>query len=294
MAFLCVDVGGTNTRIGVGNGEFDVIEKLRSKEFLEDISGAIEGALEKADYEPGEIENVAIAVAGPLDREKGVFYPPNIDMEEVQVMEPLEAFWDKIMIINDCTAAALGEYHYGGHDVEDMVYVTISSGIGSGAIIDRDVIDGWNGNAGEVGHIQITDRDLGKDNDNTWESMCSGNHLPILAENLTDREFDDAIQLFEAYENGDSDAERTIEEMKEMNARGFGTIINMFNPEKIVVGGSVALNQAETVVEPLEDDVEEKVVNPVPDIELCSLGDEVVIHGLRAACNNNYIHEYIQ
>lgn len=284
MAFLCIDVGGTNTLVGFGNDDFEVVEKYRSRDFLSDVSGSIRRVIDESGHTIDEVNQVAVAVAGPVDRDKGVFYPPNIDMDEVQIVEPLEEFGD-VKIINDCTSAVLGEYHYGGHDVEDLVYVTISSGIGSGVMINGELAEGWNGNIGEVGHIQLSDKPIGDNGGTHWESLCSGNHLPGFAENLTGRKYGDARELFDDYESRDCDAKHVIEQMKHLNAKGFGAIVNMFNPEKIVIGGAVALNHPEKVVEPLEEDVEDKVVNKVPDIEICALGEESVIHGLRAVCN---------
>jgi glucokinase len=284
MAFLCVDVGATNTLLGIGNGHFDITEKIRTDRFLSDIEKHVNQALEEVDRDAEEIEEVAAAVAGPIDRETGVFYPPNIETDHVQIMDPLEKFGD-VMIINDCTSAVLGEYHYGEHDSKDLVYVTISSGIGSGVIMDGELIEGAQGNAGEVGHIQLTEKDLGKGGKNHWESMCSGNNMPFFAENLTGKSFENAREIFDLYEDRDCDAREVIEEMKEINARGFASIVNMYNPDKIVVGGAVALNHPEKVVKPLQDAVEDKTVNEVPDIELCALEEEPVLHGLRAACN---------
>jgi glucokinase len=287
MAFLCVDIGGTNTLVGFGNGDFKVVEKYSTAEFLKNISGSLNQVISESDHRPSEVDQVAVAVAGPMDREEGVFYPPNIDMEKVQIKKPLEEFGN-VKIINDCTSAVLGEYHYGDHDVDDLVYVTISSGIGSGIMMDGQLVEGWNGNLGEVGHIQLSDNNIGDNGGNHWEGICSGNHLPGFAENLTGREFDNARHLFEEYENRDCDAKHVIEEMKEINARGFAAIVNMFNPEKIVVGGAVALNHPRKVVEPLQDDVDDKVVNEVPEIKVCALDDKAVIHGLRAVCNGKY------
>jgi len=76
--------------------------------------------------------------------------------------------------------------------------------------------------------------------------------------------------------------------MKKYNARGFANIVALFNPEKIVVGGAVALNHPEEVVEPLEKQVEDRAVNKTPEIQLCALGDQSVLHGLRAVCSSKY------
>jgi glucokinase len=287
MAFLCVDVGGTNTLIGVGNGDFEVVEKISSSEFLANIEGCLENILEESQVK--EIKKVAVAAAGPMDREKGVFYPPNIDMDEVDLRTPLSKLGN-LMIINDCTSAVLGEKYYGGHDIKDLVYVTISSGIGAGIVVDGELIEGWNGNFGEIGHMKITDEPVkcGCGYEGHWEAFCSGNNLPEMAERLTGQPFEDAREVFEKAKDDGHEAAEAIQKMKKYNARGFANIVALFNPEKIVVGGAVALNHAGEVVDPLEKQVGDRAVNKTPEIELCALGDRSVLHGLRAVCNGKY------
>ncbi|MFB6190401.1 MAG: ROK family protein [Candidatus Nanohaloarchaea archaeon] len=288
MTFLCIDIGGTNTLIGMGNGDFEVVKKVKSRDFLDDIGRCLEETFSRDKIE--SIDQVAVAAAGPIDREKGVFYPPNIhDMESVQIEKPLQELGE-LKIINDCTSAVLGEYHYGGHCVEHLLYVTISSGIGAGMVVDGDVVEGWNGNFGEVGHMEIAEEgvECGCGGEDHWEAYCSGNSLPRLAKLTSGKEFEDARELFQENGNGDRNAEETIRRMQELNANAFANLINLYNPEKIVLGGAVPLNHPEAVVEPLEEQVEEQSINEVPSIEVCSLEEEAVLHGLRAVCNGKH------
>lgn len=283
MTFLCIDIGGTNTLIGVGDEEFDIIEEVDSQEFLDDIGASIEKvASDRID----DIEQVAIAAAGPIDREEGFFYPPNIGVNQVQIKKPLKAF-GSVEIVNDCSAAVIGEYHYGDHDVENLVYITISSGIGSGAILNGDLVEGKEGNFGEVGHMTIGNLGLecGCGEKDHWEAYSSGNNLPRLAEELTGEKFEDAVELFESYSEGGEAAEKTIGKMQEINALAVSNITDLYDPGKIVFGGAVALNHPETVVNPIEEMIEGRTVNTPPEIDVCDLGNEAVLHGLRAACN---------
>jgi len=78
MAFLCIDIGGTNTLIGLGNGDFEEKNRMKTKDFLSDIEENTRKVLQNTGYTPEDIEDVAVAAAGPMDREKGVFYPPNL------------------------------------------------------------------------------------------------------------------------------------------------------------------------------------------------------------------------
>jgi len=289
MGFLCIDIGGTNTIVGAGNGDFETVAKYSTSEFIKDVSGKVNQALKDTHLDEDDIQETAVAAAGPIDREKMVFYPPNISeeigMEEIDLGEALEKYGD-ITIINDCTSAVLGEYHYGNHDSENLIYVTISSGIGAGAILDGRLVQGANGNFAEVGHMQIENSlECGCGGKGHWEAYSSGENLPRMAETLFDQKYDDARQIFDRYEKDDLEASKVLKKMQEVNKRAVANIVTMYNPDKIVFGGAVALNHPEKAVSPLEEEVEELTVNEVPEISLCSLDEEAVIHGLRAVCN---------
>jgi len=283
MGFLCIDIGGTNTLLGLGNGEFETVRKIPSRKFLLNMEGNVEKLKEETDI---EIKRIAVAAAGPINREEGVFYPPNIDIEEINLREPLEKHGE-VSIINDCTSAVLGEYFYGGHDCENLVYVTVSSGIGAGVILDGNLVEGSDGNFGEIGHMKVREEGVqcGCGAEGHWEAFCSGNNLPVMAEKVAGSSFKDAKTVFEKYRNESSEAKKVIEKMKRVNADGFANIVNLYNPDKIVVGGAVALNHEDIVVGGLEEEVDVRTVNTCPEIEVCGLGEKSVLHGLRAVCN---------
>jgi len=194
-----------------------------------------------------------------------------------------------ITLLNDCNAAVLGEYVYGTDDAENMVYLTISTGIGAGIIVDGSLVEGKDGNFGEIGHIIVDNNGLscGCGGTDHWEAYCSGNNLPRMAEELHGYSCSDARDLFAAYKNGDRDAAAVVDTMQSYNARGLANIMNMFDPELIAVGGGVALNHPDVVVDGLEQRMEEEAVNTVPSVSLCSLREQAVIHGLRAVCNGH-------
>lgn len=292
MAFLCVDIGGTNTLIGIGNGEFQVIEKFDTEKFLADVNTKVDDALKNTEYEREQLETVALAVAGPIDREEKTFRPPNFSRSGLEEVDLGEAFKDfeEIIIVNDGTAAVLGEYHYGDHEVQNLVYVTISSGIGAGVILEGNVIEAWNGNFGEVGHMKINEQgpECGCGGTAHWEAYSSGENLPGMAKELFDAEFEDAIDIFEAYGNYSSKAEKVISKMHEANTIGVTNIANVFNPEKIIFGGAIPLNHTEMILEPLKNEVKDEAINRPPEISLCDLGEQSVIHGLRAVCNGKF------
>lgn len=290
--FLCVDIGATNTLVGVGNGAFEVVEKRRSADFLRDVPGALDAVLGDAGVDRSRIDRAAVAAAGPVDRATGTFRPPNLDADEVQIRAPLKRITEDVSIINDCNAAVLGEHRYGGEAAENLLYLTISSGIGAGMVIDGSLVEGWRGNIGEVGHMKLRDRGFpcGCGGTDHWEAYCSGNNLPRYAREVHDAHFDDAIQLFDAYRRGDNAARRVVEEMQDLNVRGIANLVNLFNPEVVAMGGGVALNHADIVVDGLDDRIRDEIINDSPTITTASLEEEAVLHGLRAVCNEGATH----
>ena len=292
MTFLCVDIGGTNTLVGFGDEEFESVEKFKTEYFLKEVDSNIERGLEETDFEREDLETVSLAVAGPIDRDEMTFKPPNFSgsgLEEVDLEQIFDDFED-IIIVNDGTAAVAGEYFYGDHGVEDLVYLTISSGIGAGVVLEGNIIEGWNGNFAEVGHMKINDEgpECGCGNKAHWEAYSSGENLPDMASELFGAEFGDALEIFEAYHDADPEAEKVISRMHEANITGVKNIVDILNPEKIVLGGAIPLNHQEMILEPLRNKVGSEAINNVPDITLCSLGEESVLHGLRAVCNGEF------
>lgn len=289
MAFICVDIGGTNTLIGLGKGQFKVTKKYKTQKFLENIDKHIQKCIEDCETQEKDIEKVLVAAAGPIDREKGVFRPPNLqkkEMQQINIKEKLQTY-GAVKIINDCSSAALGEYEYGNHNTENLVYITISSGIGAGIILDKKLLQGKDGNVGEVGHLKLGNEKLecGCGGQGHWEAHSSGNKMPKMAEKLFEAQFSSSREIFEKYQKGDEKAEKTIQKMQEINQKGIITINNLYNPEKIVIGGAVAINHPETVIDSLKNVESKDRVNEPAEITGCSLGEESVLQGLRAIAN---------
>lgn len=289
MVILCVDIGGTNTLIGVGNGDFEEVGRLKTERFLQDIEANLDRVLNSADSSRKDVGKVAAAAAGPMDRDQGVFYPPNLsnnsELDKVQIEKPLSKFGD-LRIVNDCSAAVKGEYEY-GESAEDMLYITISSGIGLGAIFDGKLVEGAQGNFGEIGHMKINgELECGCGGKGHWEAYCSGNRLPEMAEELFDADFQDAVEIFDQYYKEDSQAEKVVEKMQQVNRQALINVINLYNPEKIVLGGPVVLNHREIMIEDIKQNLGDEAVNEVPEIVPAELEDQSVLQGLKAWITN--------
>src|SRR5579885_3314735 len=161
-----VDLGGTQLRTAVLQGAIlkSRVNLLTGEDPTPDrimprIFQAVEQALEAADTMLDEISGIGIAAPGPLDNRTGVvFAPPNLPGWDHVPLKDLfqQRFNVPIFVENDANTAALGEYMFGaGRDSKEMVYMTISTGIGGGIISGGKILEGVSGTAAELGHMTI-------------------------------------------------------------------------------------------------------------------------------------------
>jgi glucokinase len=161
-----VDLGGTHIRTAVLQGS-----KLHSRvslltgenptpeRLLPRVYGAIQQALDEADITLDQIAGIGVSTPGPLNNRTGVIYsPPNLPgWENVPLRDLIQQHFNApILVENDAHTAGLGEYMFGGgRGSRYMVYLTVSTGIGGGVLIDGKILEGANGTAGELGHMTI-------------------------------------------------------------------------------------------------------------------------------------------
>ena len=304
MAYAGVDLGATNVRTVVADDEGTVRGQDRRRTpresgiaVTEAILDSVRSACVAAGVDPREVGAVGIASIGPLDLAEGaVENPANLPaIDWIPLTGPLENLVDgPVYLHNDANAGVIGERFHSERNPDDMAYLTISSGIGAGVCVDGHVLSGWDGNAGEVGHITV-DPDgaltCGCGIDGHWEAYCSGNNIPRYADYLhrerdleTDLPLDDlgAADVFEAT-GEDPLADAVVERTAEWNALGVAMVVHAYAPLVVSVGGAVALNNPELVVDPIRERLDGLVMSNIPDVELTSLGDDVVVQGALAS-----------
>jgi glucokinase len=249
------------------------------------------------------VESVGVGSIGPIDIATGdIVNTTNLPFKVIPVTEPLrEAFGAPVSLLNDCTAAVLGEKRFGaGKGIDNLAYVTLSTGLGGGAIVDGHLLIGKDGNAVEVGHITIApDSPLicGCGSPGHWEAHSSGNNIPNFARYiLTEEEKSSMIHeltggdsealtakiLFEAAKAGDAAALRVVDELGKVNAVGFANVVNAYDPELITIGGSIALNNPELILGPILENIDRHLLNRRPRIMITPLGGDVVLYGALA------------
>jgi glucokinase len=301
--YVGVDLGATNVRAVVGEGVDIVARATRPTPrgptgiaVTEAVLSVVREACAEAGVDPAAAVAAGVASIGPLDLAVGgVDGPSNLpdSIDFIPLTGPLSNLLDtdSVYLHNDTSAGVIGERFYSERNPDDMVYLTVSSGIGAGVCVDGNVLAGWDGNAGEVGHITVDPdgaRRCGCGRDGHWEAYCSGNNIPGYAEYLHEPGVDTDLPLGDpdfsakdvfAAAAEDDFAAAVVERVTEWNAIGVATIVQAYAPLVIYVGGAVATNNPELVVDPLRERVPDLVFGNVPDVQLTTLGDDVVVRG---------------
>jgi glucokinase len=297
-----VDIGGTQTRAALVDCTGDIISQMHA---LTDVHRGSEAVIEKIiEYidllqgmipANGTLKGVGIGCPGPLDPHKGiVFTAPNLPgWSNVPIRDIVaERTGLKVRLANDANAAALGEWLFGGgKGCQHLVYITVSTGIGSGIIVDGHPLLGHQGAGGELGHMLIDVREQ-----KSWEQLASGTALKLAARDMMKThahtslhqmatpETITAADVARAALQGDLVAQRLMHREAHLLGLGFVNVLHLFSPEIILVGGSVVtsnpslLEHARSVVQEL---VISDVYRSVP-IEVVHLGNNVGVLGAAA------------
>ena len=291
-------IGSTNFRYTVANsdGEFlsEVsVEPTRPRELSSQLVRAVEALRESY-----VLDAVAISCTGLVDASAGVIRdldtPAGETIDRVDVASPIEeAHGLPVHLVNDCNAAALGEWHYGARSDEDsLVHVTFGTGIGGGIVEDGRLVHGESGQAGEFGLLPIGPHEcVSTGVAGAWEAVCSGRGIPAFVAKcareegqtgFVDAESFSAKDVFEAASSGDGFATECLDEIARYNAAGVAAICNAVNPGLITLGGGVALNNPDWIVSGIERWLDEYLFVDAPSIQVSPLGDDIGLYGALA------------
>ncbi|WP_026190310.1 ROK family protein [Halomicrobium katesii] len=309
-AYAGVDLGATNIRAVVGDESArelgsDTQATPRGPNGIavtEAILDCLRNACDDADVSPSSVVAAGIGSVGPLDLAEGIVEgPANLpdSIGRIPLTGPVGNLIDseRVYLHNDTNAGVIGERFFSDRNPDDMVYLTISSGIGAGVAVDGNVVDGWDGNAGEVGHMTLDPAGVmtcGCGSDGHWEAYCSGNNIPEYAMQLhTEDGMEtalpvesgdfDAADVFDRARDGDGFAQYVIGQVGHLNAIGIANVVQAYAPLVVYVGGAVALNNPDAVLDPIRDELSEMVFGNIPDVKLTTLGEDIVVMGALAS-----------
>ena len=185
-----------------------------------------------------DVDVIGISCGGPLDLDQGIIQgPPNLPgWNDVHIVEMISAhFGVPVHLQNDANACAVAEWKFGaGRGTDNMIFLTFGTGLGAGLILNGKLYTGTNGNAGEVGHIRLApDGPVGFGKAGSFEGFCSGGGLAQLGGAS-------ALELAERANQGDKESLAVWQRCGEKLGMGLSILIDILNPEKIVIGSIYA------------------------------------------------------
>jgi len=299
--FLGIEIGGTKLQLVVGDEQANILERFRfvvdPEQGARGIKRQIREGLDKIRLH--SVSAIAIGFGGPVDQRTGKVItsyqvPGWGDFVIQDWLEKLTRI--PVWIDNDANIAALGESLYGaGADCDQVFYITLGSGVGSGLVVGKRIYHGARISELEFGHVRL---DKGG---RTIEGSCSGwavdqkireyvkrNPNSLLATLTRDFSRGESRALLQALQQGDKDAHDILEETTDDLAFGLSHAVHLLSPQTVILGGGLSL-----LGEPLRVRVEEKlpsylmdVLRPGPVIRLSSLQEDAVPVGALALAIN--------
>lgn len=268
MKILGFDIGGTKCAVISAEWDGKEVRLLERRCCPTDLSVSavemIERMISMADSIPEFTPDaIGISCGGPLDDRRGIIMsPPNLPgWDDVHIVELLEVRYGvQAKLCNDANAGAVAEWKFGaGRGCDNMIFLTFGTGMGAGLIVDGRLYSGTNGNAGEVGHLRLEkDGPTGYGKVGSFEGFCSGQGIAQLgklkaleykARGITPLYCRDenaeisAKTIAEAALSGDEAALEVYRISGEYLGCGLSLLIDILNPERIVIGSVFARNR---------------------------------------------------
>lgn len=302
-----IDIGGTKCAISfacLDEEKIKFLDKVRMDTEREDFARAVKEFIRVIRLKLNEnpkwrLCSIGISCGGPLDAQEGlILSPPNLPKwERADIFTPLKrAFGVPVMIQNDADACALAEWRMGaGKGCQNMIFLTFGTGMGAGLILNGRLYSGTNNLAGEVGHIRLAEEGpVGYGKGGSFEGFCSGGGIADLGRKRAGEALDagkpplfcpgredlpriSAKSIAEAMEQGDALAAEIFDTVGEYLGRGISLLVDILNPERIIIG-SIYARQRKTLEKRMLEVVEAealKVSARVCRILPASLGEQI-------------------
>lgn len=298
-----VDIGGTTVKMGIFHADGRLLDKWEiptrveknGKNILSDIEAAVTGRLKKADIRTDDVCGIGLGVPGPVGEDGTVYKCANLGWGICNPAEEMRKLTSiPVKTANDANAAALGEMWQGSaKGCQNVVMVTLGTGIGSGIIIGGRILSGANGSAGEIGHINVNEEETdvcGCGRRGCMEQFASANGIvrvtrrylamkPEIGSALRSKDFT-CKDIFDEAAAGDVIADTMVSEAGYVIGKGLAIVANVVNPEVFVIGGGVS-GAGDILLNPIREFYKEFVFHAAADTEirLAELGNDAGIYG---------------
>ena len=309
MYNIGIDLGGTNIKVGLVNEKYEIIEKATAKtnlprpaeEICSSIVELIWQVLTSAKVALNEVNAIGIGTPGVANRNSGiVLYSCNLDFHNTNLREFIERKLDKpVFVENDANAAAFGEVLAGaGKGFNDVVVVTLGTGVGGGIIIGGKIYTGFNFCGAELGHtvIQYGGRQCGCGRKGCFEAYSSATALINMTKEAMEEHKDskmwelcggsidnvDGKTAFDGMRAGDQAAKGVVDMYIEYLGCGLTNIVNTFQPEMLLIGGGIC-KEGEALTKPLSEFIKHESycidAAKTTKLDVCKLGNDAGIIG---------------
>lgn len=306
MTLACgIDVGGTKIAGGVVAEDGTILEELRVESPATDaeaIEEAIAGLVAELRLRH-EIATVGVGAAGYVDKARAVvLFAPNVAWRNENLKAELEKRVElPVVVENDANAAAWGEFAFGaGADADDLLLVTVGTGVGGGLVLDGEVYRGANGVGAEIGHMRVVPGGVlcGCGKRGCFEQYASGSALvrearaaamsgAQIAQGMLQRAGGELPRITgplitEAARDGDQGAIQQLAELGRWLGEGIASLTEILDPEVVVIGGGVS-EADELLLGPAREAFTGQLVGrgfrPIPEIRRAQLGNRAGMIG---------------
>ena len=309
MYYIGVDLGGTNIAAGIVDEKGNLLRKAsvptgaerEADEVIKDMAGLCRKLIDEQGITVDDVEYAGVVTPGTADHDNGiVVYANNLRFLNYPLADKLKEFLGvkKVLIENDANAAAKGEAACGAaKGYANSVMITLGTGLGGGIIIDNKIYSGFNYAGAELGHmvIEVDGLPCSCGRKGCWEAYSSATGL-INMTKVKLAETKDTIMhemvahdgkvsgrtAFDAMRKGDKAAKEVVDKYIYYLAMGIVNIINIFQPEVLVIGGGIC-NEKHYLTDPLMDIVDKEQYSrnstKKTEIRIATLGNDAGIIG---------------
>lgn len=309
MYYIGVDLGGTNIAAGIVDEKGNLLRKAsiptgaerEADEVIKDMAGLCRKLIDEQGITVDDVEYAGVATPGTADHDNGiVVYANNLRFLNYPLADKLKEFLGvkKVLIENDANAAAKGEAACGAaKGYANSVMITLGTGLGGGIIIDDKIYSGFNYAGAELGHmvIEVDGLPCSCGRKGCWEAYSSATGL-INMTKVKLAETKDTVMhemvahdgkvsgrtAFDAMRKGDKAAKEVVDKYIYYLAMGIVNIINIFQPEVLVIGGGIC-NEKHYLTDPLMDIVDKEQYSrnstKKTEIRIATLGNDAGIIG---------------
>ena len=297
-----VDIGGTTCKIGLFDMNGTILEKWEIKTntenhgaaILDDVAAAVLGKLDEKNISKEEVQGIGLGVPGPVGPDGTVFKCVNLGWDVLNVEKELsEKTGIFVKVGNDANVAALGEmWQGGGKGHDNVVMITLGTGVGGGIIINGKIVAGSHGAGGEIGHIKMRDGETatcGCGGHGCLEQYASATGISRLARKKMEHETRATIltkedlsakAVFDAVKEGDEVAIEVATEMGNYLGHAMADMAAVLDPAVFVIGGGVS-KAGEVLLSFIEKPFMDKAffANKNVKFKLATLGNDAGICG---------------